>query len=362
MRQGLTLPELAARVRSEQERKRDIVADTRTMSTISNGVTRLQVDDEDGVSEYDVTEHAHGQIADRIGVPKRYYDRMRQEAPALLDQNVNHWLHQKPERRMLRTFRPFPGATGTGAGSGIVRGFVSDRYRRLDYSDLLAHVMPIFGELGVDNGSVVSCNLSDTRMYLKVVFPGVLGDVKPGLGDIVQAGVVLSNSEVGAGALRVEPLVYRLACLNGMVVADKTMVRYHVGRRIEDTEEAMAVFSDATLRLDDQALFAKVADVVKACANQAAFALIVDRLRDLADKRITTKPLEAVQVLAKKATLTEDESASILQHLIEGGDLTAWGYLNAVTRASQDCEEYERATDLERLGGQILADPALVLA
>lgn len=124
----------------------------------------------------------------------------------------------------------------------------------------------------------------------------------------------------------------------------------------------MAVFSDATLSLDDQALFAKVADVVRACASQAAFAQIVDGLRDLSEQRVEKKPLEAIQVLAKRATLTEDEQGSILQHLIEGGDLTAWGYLNAVTRASQDVEEYERATDLERLGGQILADPALVLA
>lgn len=357
MKTGLTLPDLAARVRSEQERKRDIVADTRTMQFSSNGVTRLLVDDEETVSEFDLSEHAHGQVADRLGIPKRYYDRLRSEAPALLDSNANHWLHQKPERRMLRTF--------TGGEDGIhgtVRGFVSDRYRRLDYADLLERVLPIFKELGVDSGSVVSANLSDTRMYLKVVFPGITEEVKPGLGDIVQAGVVVSNSEVGAGALKIEPLLYRLECLNGMIVQDKSMVRYHVGRRIEDTEEAMAVFSDATLSLDDQALFAKVADVVRACASQAAFAQIVDGLRDLSEQRVEKKPLEAIQVLAKRATLTEDEQGSILQHLIEGGDLTAWGYLNAVTRASQDVEEYERATDLERLGGQILADPALVLA
>lgn len=31
-------------------------------------------------------------------------------------------------------------------------------------------------------------------------------------GDIVQAGFVVSNSEIGLGALKVEPLVYRLIC------------------------------------------------------------------------------------------------------------------------------------------------------
>lgn len=361
MKTALTLPELAARVRSEQERKRDIVADTRTMQFSSNGVTRLLVDEADGLGEFDVTDHAHSQIATHLGIPKRYYDRMRTEAPALLDGNANHWLHTQtgpkgdPVRRMLRTFTP----TEENGTKGAVRGFLSDRYRRLDYSDLLAHVLPIFGELGIGNENVVSCNVSDTRMYLKVLFPRIFDEVK--VGDTVQAGIVISNSEVGAGALSIEPLVYTLACLNGMIVADATMKRYHVGRRIEDTEEAMAVFSDATLRLDDRALFAKVADVVKAAADQAKFSLIVASLRDLAENRVTRKPVEAVQVLAKRATLTEDEAGSVLEHLIEGGDLTAYGYLNAVTRASQDVTDYERATELERLGGQILATPELVL-
>lgn len=355
MKQGLTLPELAARVADEQGRKRDIVADTRTMSYESNGSTKILVDDVDGVSAFTLSDHAHGQVATKLGIPKKYYDRLRADAPALLDANANHWMHNPGERRMLRTL------TGDTPGAdGIVRGFVSDRYKRLECSDLLAHVMPIFGELGVDNGSVVSCNLSDTRLYLKVVFPGVTSNIKPGLNDIVQAGVVISNSEVGAGALKIEPMIYRLVCLNGMIAADKSLSRFHVGRRIEDTEEAMAVFSDATL--DDQALFAKVADVVKACANRVQFEAIVDSMRDLADQRVATNPVDAVQELAKKATLNEDVSKSILQHLIEGADLSAWGYLNAVTRAAQDVEDYEDATDLERLGGQILANPALVLA
>lgn len=362
MKQGLTLSALAARVADEQTRKRDIVADTRTMQFSSNGVTRLLVDEAESVSEFDVTEHAHGQIATHIGVPKRYYDRMRSEAPKLLDQNANHWLHTQtgPKgdsvRRMLRTFTPLPGEET----AGVVRGFLSDRYKRLDYADLLEHVMPVLAEIGVDNGSVVSCNLSDTRFYLKVLCPRIFDEVN--VGDVVQAGVVISNSEVGAGALGVEPLVFTLACKNGMIVADKTMRRYHVGRRIEDSEEAMAVFSDKTLALDDAALFAKVGDVVRAAADQAKFSMIVAGLRDLAAHRVTRNPVEAVEVLAKRATLTEDESGSILEHLIEGADLSAYGYLNAVTRAAQDVPEYERATELERLGGQILATPELVLA
>ena len=47
-----------------------------------------------------------------------------------------------------------------------------------------------------------------------------------------------------------------------------------------------------------------------------------------------------------------------MQHLIEGRDLTLYGLANAVTRYSQDVESYDRATDLESIGYNILSMPA----
>ena len=39
-----------------------------------------------------------------------------------------------------------------------------------------------------------------------------------------------------------------------------------------------------------------------------------------------------------------------------GNDLSHDGLVNAVTRASQDIEDYNRATELERIGGVLLED------
>ena len=44
----------------------------------------------------------------------------------------------------------------------------------------------------------------------------------------------------------------------------------------------------------------------------------------------------------------------MLRYLIEGGDLSQFGLHNAVTRMSQDVEDYDRASDLERVGGKII--------
>ena len=40
-----------------------------------------------------------------------------------------------------------------------------------------------------------------------------------------------------------------------------------------------------------------------------------------------------------------------------GGDNSRYGLVNAVTAASKIAKSYERATDLERIGGEILSLP-----
>jgi ribonucleoside-diphosphate reductase alpha chain len=117
---------------------------------------------------------------------------------------------------------------------------------------------------------------------------------------------------------------------------------------------ARSLFSDQTLALDDEAFFAMVFDIVKGAAGAVAFQGIVERMRELAGIKPGGDPVKAVERLGKREHVSEGERTSILTHLIEGGDLSAWGYLNAVTRSAQDIESYDRATDLERLGGQML--------
>ena len=55
--------------------------------------------------------------------------------------------------------------------------------------------------------------------------------------------------------------------------------------------------------------------------------------------------------------LTENERGDILRQLFMGGDNSRYGLVNAVTAASKIAKSYERATDLERIGGEILSLP-----
>jgi hypothetical protein len=56
----------------------------------------------------------------------------------------------------------------------------------------------------------------------------------------------------------------------------------------------------------------------------------------------------------KQFGLSEVEGKSVLKELASGGDLSRFGLYNAITAASQSVEDYDRATDLERIGAQVI--------
>ena len=259
-----------------------------------------------------------------------------------MDANVNTWLNKNPERRMIRVL------------DGKVRAFLSDRYRRLDNLELCAAVLPVIQEM--KGANIESCEVTPTRMYLKVVNKKLKSEVT--VGDVVQAGFVISNSEVGLGSLRVEPLVFRLVCKNGMICKDYAQKKYHVGRQVNVSEDsAYELYSEETLAQDDKAFFMKVQDVVRNAVDSARFKMTVEKLRESTQIQLTNEPVKAVEILADKFQLTENERGDILRKLFIGGDNSRYGLINAVTAASKIAKTYDRATELERIGGEILELP-----
>lgn len=341
MKQGKSLQELAKEIERQAHAKKDFIANTKQLQmvnklgNVSPTHQKLHIS---GIGEFDMKELTHRQIGDRLGIPAKYYDRMRQEAPDLLSNNVNYWFHCRPEDRMIRTL------------DGNARAFLSNRYRRLDNYELMEAVLPVLAE--IPQLEIKSCEVTDTRLYLKAVTPRIEAELRPG--DAVNAGIVISNSEVGLGAFKVEPLVFRLVCENGMIAADYSMQKYHVGRKIAAEEAAAELFSDETLMADDRAFWLKARDIVKGVLAEKTFWMIVNGMREAAAYKIQGDPHKAVQELSNRFRLTQEDTGGIMRHLIEGGDLSKLGLANAVTRYSQDEKDYDRATELERLGGKVI--------
>jgi hypothetical protein len=214
-------------------------------------------------------------------------------------------------------------------------------------------------KLGAVAARVVSCEVTEGRFYLKAATERIAGEVAKG--DVVQAGLVISNSEVGQGSLRVEALDFRLVCTNGMI-SEQAVRKAHLGRNggrgLDAIEDAREFYRDETRAADDRAFFLKVQDAVGAMFDPNRFNRRIEKYKAAADRHIDADPVKVVEATAKRLTLTEGETSSVLRHLIQGGDLSAWGLANAVTRTAEDAGDYDRATELEAAGGRVIELPA----
>lgn len=350
MKTGLTLTQLAQQIERQAESKRDfVVPASRLEMTVpevkAEQIARPRISLVGSNSPaLGVTEHAHGQIAEYAGIPTAYYRKMAAEQPKLLAANVNTWLATKEAKdaRMVRTL------------DGSVRALLSDRYRPLDNFDLMEAILPEL--LGLPEIRIESSQVTETRMYIKAVFPKIEGEIRKG--DVVQAGIVISNSEVGAGALQVSPLVYRLVCLNGMIAADYGQRRNHTGKRLTVEDETFQLLSDRTRALDDAAFFSKVKDIVRGTLKADVFQKIVGSMRDATEQPLEVANLnEIVEVTGNRFGYSQKTKAGILTHLIKDGDLTRYGLMNAITRQSQDEDNYDVATQLEADGHRVIELP-----
>ena len=174
------------------------------------------------------------------------------------------------------------------------------------------------------------------------------------MGDAVQAGVVISNSEVGRGSVTVSPLIFRLVCSNGMIAQDSQVRRYHIGKE-NDVDLDMTVFTDETLEADDRALMLKIRDAVTAAVEQTRFDRLVEQMREAKDAKVEARIVpKAVELTSKQFGVTTFESEGVLGHMIGDGELSLYGLANAITRHAQDVQSYDRSTELEATGYRVL--------
>ena len=309
MKQGLkSIESLYGELMRQREMRKDLIADTRSLTAnTEKGKTIITVNTGTDLLDYQVTEIAHRQIAERLNIPFKYYERMRTDFPMLLDANINGWLKLKSEKRMLRTL------------DGNLRAFLSNRYRRLDNLELVDHILPVIAQM--KNCTIASCDITETHLYLKVINKSMKAEIAKG--------------DIGR---------------------DYAHKKYHTGRNVEDTDNAYELYSDETLEADDKAYFMKVQDIVSAAVDETKFLLTVDKMRQAKTISTGNNPVETVEVLGDKYILNKVERASVLRHFIIDNDFSQFGLVNAVTRASQDVDNYNRATELERIGGTILED------
>lgn len=360
MKAGLSLVQLAQEIERRSAAKKDLVAKSEAIEFTATGdEAKATFGMLIGEHAFGINDLAHEQVGQHYGIPKAYYDKMRTDDPALLARNVNAWMVRAtdknggPEKRMIRTI------------DGKVRAFLSDSYRPLENEDLAEAVLPPMLAMGLD---IMSAQITDRRLYIKAVDQKVTRELKAIGGKFGDGGhnivrclapaITVSNSEVGAGALSVLGGVYDGFCSNLATFGERSARRHHVGSRHEiGGEETYAMLSDQTRRLTDKALWAQIGDIVRGAFDRAKFDALCDKIGETREQKIEGDPVKVVELASKRFRMQESEGTSILKHLIEGADLSRFGLYNAVTRAAQDLDSYDRATEFERMGAQVIELP-----
>ena len=364
MKEGRPLPILAAELERQANTKRDYLAYAGEIALRSNGHSEMMLGD-----AYPVTDIAHSQLADYLEIPKAFYDRLRERTddlvvrdasgeasqgdPTLFDTVVNTMLASKgAQRRLVRTL------------DGRARAFLSDSFNvDLDNHDVFVFAAKAMLEAGIGPENVLSAEVTERRLYIKAVSPRLQAEISPenlrtprGMlkePQLVQAGFVLTNSETGLGSLRVNMLAFKLQCANGWIREESVWQR-HVGRSLESDGDG-AVYRSDTRAQDAKLRLMKVRDHIAAALDVGAFQEFAARMQESACVRLEGAPDKCVEATAKRFGLSQSEKDQVLRELIEGADLSLWGLTNAVTATAQKVGSYDRATELEQVGGKFFS-------
>ena len=344
MKSQLKLDELARQLMTQE--KKDVIVDTANVDFHANGNNTLYLAEID--EAFTVNDIALNQIATKIGLSKKYLDKMLDGHKSILQDNINYWFHNTPKQQMIRTI------------DGTARAFLSDKYKRVDNDMIAKQVLPILLD---KKYTIRSCAITDTKMYIKASLPSLQKEVN--VGDVVESGVIISNSEVGHGSVDVSPFLYRLLCDNGMKVNDARLNSRHLTSSQATIDGVYEILSDEAKELDSQALLAKVRDVVASTSDEVRFGQQVQKMTDASGVKIK-RPKKVIEILENKFDLTKDEGENILENLMNRDDkqpmANLWSVVNSITALGNTMEDYDRGTKMQEIGGRLLDMPELVAA
>lgn len=348
--------DFVSRLKEKTATQEDKIRNVQFLKMKNSGL--FEVQDRDGnVHEYNITNWTHGQLANYTGIPYSYYNKVMGTSTKLLAENVNHWFAQnKDDVRMVRL------------DGDYMRAFVSDRFKRIDNYDVasiaVAEAKQVTGTIKFRQAWV-----TDKMMNLELIDPTQIIYIdpdkqaqfeqhepsehyfyKPGE-DVYMAGISITNSEVGYKAFEAQTYLYRLSCSNGLVMP-YSVRRVHLGGRTDEGD-----WSRKTRELDISLTESQIRDIVRKAFDKNSIDKAIDELRKAKNEKIP-HPQVFVDITAKEFAFTDTEKDNIWSNLSVEGDLSKYGFIQAMTRTAQmhlGKAENERKYEMEKIAGTLVA-------
>ena len=291
----------------------------------------------------DITETVHHnalqQASEKAGIPWKFAGMLQARGDwgiELLASNLNELLGHNKDRALTRSV------------NGQMRGFLSDRYKRLDSRPLVdsfAKSCAAVGALPYEG------YVTDTKVGLQAIIPRVY---EPIPNEIMAYGVNFENSDFGNGALDISFFMLRLVCLNGMI-GESSLRKVHLGRRLDDDLD----YSKKTHELDQKTIVSAVGDMVRGQLGEGRIDKMQAFIKASFDNKLDDKKRESTMEVLKQY-LNKGEVDKMMKkfnepdvELLPPGN-NMWRMSNALSWLAGEQEDAERTLEMQRLAGKLL--------
>jgi len=373
LRKG-TLEDLATELAEQQDRKNDLVVPASKLWSHNGNVIvaggRPEVINSEGVTPAGNLELTPSGVFDTGMVAKlsqtgrpvgRAFIRGLRETGRtdIIDGVYNGLLHGSRDLGVPGDNRKFFVRTfnGEGDGPGYARALLSDSYRPIDNWDVLKTVIDGLTSAGFSGHVVRQADLSDDRMYIRVSVPEITA-LAPGLlhgytspyggargadNPVVEAGIVITNSETGGGAFTITPELVIQICTNGMTIKKDMIRKTHLGSKLD---EGHMKISQRTLDANRELVASQTHDAVRTFLDADYLNRVLRQLEEGSDEKIADVE-KAIEAVTQRPAFSKADMKGLLASFMDGGDRTRGGLVNAVTAYSQTIEDPDRAYEMD---------------
>jgi hypothetical protein len=299
----------------------------------------MRVDSKEDFEPLSIQKFAMGQICSRANIPTRYAEFLREPEQAgwghkLLAENFNQLYSHDKDNFLTRSY------------DGRLRGFLSDRYRRLDSRPLLESFT---GECQKYGLVPIEGYGSETKVALKALLPCVF---EPVPNEVMCFGVMWENSDYGNGAHTIRAFAMRLWCTN-YAITEVGFRQIHLGKRLTEN----MTWSNQTYALDTQATASQIRDVVNQGISPASIEAFCSVIKAANEQEIDPKKMmgDLSKYMNKgELEMVKDKYNEPDVVALPAGN-TVWRMSNAISWvAGNKIDDDERKVEVMRVAGGLL--------
>lgn len=325
------LTSFAQEIERREQNKQDYIASSSKLAMVDD--SSLSVD---GVGTFHINNFAHGQIAEKLKIPKVYYDRIG-DVKGLRDANVNMLMWNEPhKKRLVRTL------------DGNVRAMLSDSYKPIDNYDIIKScIFPLLNNIGAIE--IHSSSLSETQMYLQIAFKQFQVEIRQG--QIIAYSGTFTNSEVGKGSVDLLSWIKDYSCNNG-AIRTSIFRKYHIGKRTEEGED-VSIWKNDTLQAELESYRLRMRDAIMATFTEENFLAEVNKIKNAISDKIPNI-VDTVENVTKRYNFSEDQGKAIISDMTNTGHINRWGLISGITALAHKIDNPDVQFEIEKIGGSII--------